>query len=82
MRGEMIWFNNRKDLGFIATAKGERLSVQGSDFENGRRPEGRCGGRVVAFRVVGEEPDARAVSVVFVDEPSPRRARSHRSTAR
>jgi cold shock CspA family protein len=82
LRGEMIWFNNVKDLGFIATATGERLSVQGSDFDGGGRPQGRCGGRVVAFRVIGEGPNARAVDVVFVDEPPPRRARSHRSTAR
>jgi cold shock CspA family protein len=78
----MIWFNNTKDLGFIATATGDRLSVQGSDFEGGGRPQGRCGGRIVAFRVVGEGPDARAVEVVFVDEAAPRRARSHRSTGR
>jgi hypothetical protein len=78
----MIWFNNAKDLGFIATAKGGRLSVQGSDFEGGGRPQGRCGGRAVAFRVIGEGADARAVDVVFVDEPSPRRARNRRSTAR
>jgi hypothetical protein len=77
----MIWFNNAKDLGFIATAKGERLSVQGDDFTDGR-PEGRCGGRVVAFRVVGEGPDARAVDVVFVDEAAPRRARIRRSAGR
>jgi len=54
----MIWFNNAKDLGFIATTNGERLSVQGSDFKDGGRPEGRCGGRAVAFRVVGEGPEA------------------------
>ena len=78
----MIWFNNAKDLGFIATATGERLSVQGSDFEGGGRPQGRCGGKVVAFRVVGDGLDARAVDVVFVDEAAPRRARSHRSTGR
>jgi cold shock CspA family protein len=81
-RGEMIWFNNVKDLGFIATAKGERLSVDGSDFKDGGRPQGRCGGRVVAFRVVGEGPDARAVDVVFVDEAAPRRARIRRSAGR
>jgi cold shock CspA family protein len=78
----MIWFNNAKDLGFIATAKGERLSVQGEDFKDGSRPQGRCGGREVAFRVVGEGPEARAVDVVFVDEAAPRRARARRSTGR
>ena len=78
----MIWFNNDKDVGFIATAKGERLSVQGSDFLDGGRPEGRCGGRVVAFRVVGEGPEDRAVDVVFVDDAAPRRARIRRSAGR
>jgi len=78
----MIWFNNAKDLGFIATTNGERLSVQGSDFKDGGRPEGRCGGRAVAFRVVGEGPEARAVDVVFVDEAAPRRARIRRSAGR
>jgi cold shock CspA family protein len=82
VRGEMIWFNSTKDLGFIATAKGDRLSVHGIDFKDGSRPEGRCGGRAVAFRVVGEGPDARAVEVDFVDEAAPRRARSRRSTGR
>jgi len=78
----MIWFNNVKDLGFIATAKGERLSVQGEDFTGGSRPQGRCGGREVAFRVLGEGAEARAVDVVFVDEVAPRRARARRSTGR
>jgi cold shock CspA family protein len=81
-RGEMIWFNNAKDLGFIATATGERLSVRGSDFMNGSRPQGRCGGRIVAFRVVGEGPDAHAVDVVFVDDDAPRRARLRRGAGR
>ena len=82
VRGEMIWFNNEKDLGFIATSAGERLSVHGSDFQGGSRPQGRCGGRVVTFRVVGEGTDARAVDVVFVDEIAPRRARIRRSAGR
>jgi len=29
MRGEMLWFNDVKDLGFILTEEGERLSVLG-----------------------------------------------------
>jgi cold shock CspA family protein len=81
-RGTMIWFNNAKDLGYIATAKGERLSVQGEDFKGGTRPQGRCGGREVAFRIVGEGPEAHAVDVDFVDEAAPRRARARRSTGR
>jgi hypothetical protein len=76
----MIWFNNAKDLGFIATAKGERLAVRGEDFRDGGRPQGRCAGRVVAFRAVDEE--ARAFDVVFVDEVAPRRARTRRSAGR
>jgi cold shock CspA family protein len=81
-RGTMIWFNNAKDLGFIASAKGERLAVRGEDFRDGSRPQGRCGGRIVAFRAEGEGPGARALDVVFVDDAAPRRARTRRSAGR
>ena len=32
MRGKMLWFNEDKDLGFIMTDEGERLSVLGVGF--------------------------------------------------
>lgn len=75
LEGEMIWFNNEKDSGFIATGTGERLSVDGSAFSGGKRPQGRCGGRVVSFRVTGEGEAAKAEDVAFVEDAAPRRAR-------
>jgi cold shock CspA family protein len=79
LSGEMLWFNNAKDFGFIATATGERLYVAGSAFRDGRRPEGRCSGLVVTFRATDGEEARTAEDVVFVDEAAPRRARSRRS---
>ena len=43
MRGKMLWFNEKKDLGIIRTDEGERLSVLGPAFTGGKRPQGRCG---------------------------------------
>ena len=40
MRGEMLWFNDVKDLGFILTEEGERLSVLGPG-DPARRVVGR-----------------------------------------
>ncbi len=71
----MIWFNNEKDSGYIATAEGERLPVDGSAFNGGKRPQGRCGGRAVSFQVTGEGETAKAEDVVFVEDANPRRAR-------
>jgi cold shock CspA family protein len=79
LSGEMIWFNNTKDVGFIAATTGERLSVAGSDFRNGIRPEGRCSGLVVTFRAIDGDEMRRAVDVAFVSEEPSRRARSRRS---
>ena len=78
LTGEMVWFNNAKDFGFIATATGERLHVAGSAFRDGR-PEGRCSGLVVTFRATDAEEARTAEDVVFVDDAAPRRARSRRS---
>jgi CspA family cold shock protein len=75
MRGQMLWFNPTKDFGFISTDEGERLYVHGTGFSGGGRPEGRCAGRVVSFRVEEEDSTRQATEVVFVPEVSPRRAR-------
>jgi len=45
----MLWFNEEKDHGFIATAEGERLHLPGSGFEGGKRLRGRCAGLEVEF---------------------------------
>ena len=75
MRGEMLWFNEAKDHGFIMTEEGERLAVAGDGFAAGERPVGRCARKVVTFEIDagGEAREAR--NVVFEQEVVPRRAR-------
>jgi cold shock CspA family protein len=79
--GDMLWFNNEKGHGFIATTEGDRLRVEGSGFRNGP-PEGRVAGMPVTFRVDGDGEAARAHDVVFPDDAAPRRARIRRSAGR
>jgi cold shock CspA family protein len=81
MNGDMLWFNNEKGYGFIETAGGERLRVEGRDFRNGP-PEGRVAGMAVTFQVNGDGEEARAEDVVFPDDAAPRRARIRRSAGR
>jgi cold shock CspA family protein len=71
----MLWFNEMKDFGFIQTEEGERLSVLGTGFAEGKRPEGRCADAVVSFDVVVTEAGREAQNVVFVPDVAPRRAR-------
>ena len=75
MRGTMLWFNEVKDLGVITTDDGERLPVAGSGFTNGARPQGRCAGTVVSFRMVNGHDGPAAADVAIVPEVAPRRAR-------
>ena len=75
MRGTMLWFNASKDLGFIRTEEGERLSVLGSGFARGAKPNGRCAEAVVSFEVAESEGGRQAENVVFVVDDAPRRAR-------
>jgi cold shock CspA family protein len=75
MRGEMIWFNEKKDHGFIRTDEGERLRVDGSGFAAGERPEGRCAEMVVTFEVDGSGDGRRAQNVAFERHVAARRAR-------
>jgi 'Cold-shock' DNA-binding domain len=75
MRGKVIWFNERKDLGFIRTDDGERLSVLGPAFAGGKRPEGRCAQKDVEFQVDATGAERQADNVVLVEADSPRRAR-------
>jgi hypothetical protein len=75
MRGKMLWFNEIKDLGFILTDDGERLSVLGDGFANGERPQGRCAEKVVTFEVNEQGVERQAENVVFVEEGPQRRAR-------
>ena len=75
MRGKMLWFNEVKDLGFILTDEGERLSVLGPGFAEGERPQGRCAHTVVTFEVTELDGERQAENVTFVVEESGRRAR-------
>ena len=75
MRGKMLWFNETKDLGFIRTDEGERLSVLGKGFAGGKRPRGHCAQLEVSFEVNETNGDRQATNVALVTEDSPRRAR-------
>ena len=79
--GDMLWFNNEKGHGFIETATGDRLRVEGAGFRNGP-PEGRCAGMAVTFQVTGDGDTARALDVAFPEDAPPRRARIRRSAGR
>jgi cold shock CspA family protein len=79
--GDMLWFNNEKGHGFIETATGDRLRVEGSGFRNGP-PEGRCAGMAVTFHVTGDGEAARALDVAFPEDAAPRLARIRRSAGR
>ena len=81
INGDMLWFNNEKGHGFIETAAGDRLRVEGSGFRNGP-PEGRCAGMQVTFHVAGDGEAARALDVAFPEDAPPRRARIRRSAGR
>ena len=75
MRGKMLWFNEVKDLGFILTDEGERLSVLGDGFAEGKRLHGRCAQLEVSFEITETEGGRQATNVALVDEAAPRRAR-------
>lgn len=79
MRGTMLWFNEAEDFGFISSEDGTRVLVRGGSFVDGGRPEGRCAGRAVTFRLSadgngdGDAPSAEEVELV--SDVAPRRAR-------
>ena len=75
MNGTMLWFNDLKDLGEITAEDGERLSILGTGFAAGERPQGRCAGSAVTFQVAQQGDERRAEDVRFVPEIAPRRAR-------
>jgi hypothetical protein len=74
MRGEMLWFNEAKDHGFIMTEEGERLAVAGEGFAAGEKPVGRCAHKVVTFEI-DADGTRQARNVVFEREVVARRAR-------
>ena len=76
LSGTMLWFNAAKDLGALRTAGGERVEVSGDAFAPGEKPAGRCAGKEIEFKKV----DRTVSGIVFVPEPSPRRARLRRAS--
>lgn len=79
MNGTMLWFNAEKGYGFIRTEDEERLLVARSGFLPGHEPEARCKGRNVSFERLEAEEGFRAVSVAFLTDADPRRARLRHS---
>jgi hypothetical protein len=75
MRGQMLWFNEAKDHGFIMTDEGERLAVAGEGFAAGERPVGRCAHKAVSFEIDASGETRQAQNVVFEREVAARRAR-------
>ena len=75
MRGEMLWFNQAKDHGFIMTDDGERLVVAGDGFAVGEKPSGRGAHKVVTFEIGIEKGSRHARNVVFEPQFAARRAR-------
>ena len=75
MRGQMLWFNEAKDHGFIMTDEGERLAVAGDGFAGGKRPVGRCAHMIVSFEIEDTNGSRQAQNVVFEPEVAARRAR-------
>ena len=82
MNGTMLWFNGVKDLGELTAENGERFAVLGSGFAEGERPEGRCAGLAVTFRLAPGSEGRRAEDVRFVPEVAPRRARMRHARMR
>jgi cold shock CspA family protein len=78
LRGKMLWFNEEKDHGVITSDEAERLTVEGSAFED-KPPVGRCSGLVVEFDLEDGDDGPRAARVRVVDEPAGRRARRRRA---
>lgn len=75
-QGKLLWFNELKDCGAIRTADGERLEFTGEAFAPGARPQGRCAGTEVEFRVVYRRNGPTAAEISVVPYVEPRRARS------
>ena len=75
MQGEMLWFNEAKDRGFIRTDEGERLAVAGDGFAPGERPEGRCAHRAVTFEITRSNGSRQARNVAFVPDTTAHKPR-------
>ena len=81
MRGQMLWFNEATDYGFIMTDEGERLAVAGEGFAGGERPVGRCAHKAVSFEIDASDGTRHAWNVVFHPEVAARRPRLRGGTS-
>jgi cold shock CspA family protein len=77
LRGKMLWFNEEKNRGVIATDD-ERLPVEGAAFEDAP-PQGPCSGLIVEFDLETGEEGPRAARVRMIEDAVPRRARRRHS---
>lgn len=73
-RGKLLWFNEEKGHGFIATDDGERLYVDADGFADSH-PVGSCAGLVVEFEIADSNEGRHARATRLVPEVAPRRAR-------
>ncbi len=78
----MLWFDERRDYGFIRTEEDERLYVDRDGFVGRAAPVGRCAGLAVQLTVSERDGQRIAVDVSPVPEESRRRARMRRSGMR
>jgi hypothetical protein len=81
-RGEMLWFDEKKDFGFILTDEGERLYVHRSGFAPGQAPVGRCAHLPVELTAVEQEGNRIATDVTMLEVDDVRRARRRRQSYR
>jgi CspA family cold shock protein len=77
-RGKMLWFNEEKGHGFIATDDGERLYVDVQGFAEAP-PIGACAGLDVEFRLANGPRGPHAEATRMVTHAAPRRARLRHS---
>ncbi len=78
----MLWFDERKDYGFILTEEGERLYVGRDGFVERAAPVGRCAGLPVQLSVTERDGTRIAVDVSPVAEEVHGRARRRSTTIR
>jgi len=62
--GSMLWFNEEKGHGFIATDDGERLFVAGDGFLEAP-PVGPCAGKPVAFEIMLKGGENQQLAVAW-----------------
>jgi cold shock CspA family protein len=74
LSGKMLWFDERRDHGFIFTDDGERLYVHRDGFVDGA-PVGRCAGLPVRLEIGERDGERAAVNVTLLPEAQHGRAR-------